>query len=136
MTTDITAALIEQVEAEGYAEFTAAASAAARTALGTQQLRIGGGVALALPNDPSGFFSKTIGLGFDEPVTGQLIERVIAFYRAPGHAVSEAAARARGAAPGLVAGLCEARPARGPAGRPQARGQPAHDVRPGRASPV
>lgn len=84
MTTDIPAALIEQVEAEGYAEFTAAASAAARTALGTQQLRIGGGVALALPNDPSGFFSKTIGLGFDEPVTGQLVERVIAFYRARG----------------------------------------------------
>ena len=45
MTTDIPAVLIEQVEAEGYAEFTAAASAAAKAALGTRQLRIGGGVA-------------------------------------------------------------------------------------------
>ena len=84
MTTEIPAALIEQVEAEGYAEFSAAASAAAKAVLGTRQLRIGGGVALAMPNDPSGFFSKAIGLGFDEPVTGQLLERVIAFYRAQG----------------------------------------------------
>jgi GNAT superfamily N-acetyltransferase len=84
VTTDIPAALIEQVEAEGYAEFSAPASAAARGALDTRQLRISGGVALAMPNDPSGFFSKTIGLGFDEPVTGQLIERVIEFYREQG----------------------------------------------------
>ena len=42
---------------------------------------LGGGVALAVPNDPSGFWSKTLGLGFTEPVTAGLLERVIEFYR-------------------------------------------------------
>lgn len=84
MTTDIPASLVEQVEAEAYAEFSAAASAAARAVLGTEQLRIGGGVALAMPGDPSGFFSKTIGLGFAEPITGSLVEQIIKFYREQG----------------------------------------------------
>jgi hypothetical protein len=74
-------ALPEQAEAEAYADFEAAAPDAARTALGVRQLRIGGGVALAMPNDPSGFWSKTLGLGFAEPVTVGLLERVIEFYR-------------------------------------------------------
>jgi len=81
MTVSISPALIEQAEAESYADFEAAASPAARAALGTRQLRTGGGVALAVPNDPSGFWSKTIGLGFAEPVSARLLEQVIGFYR-------------------------------------------------------
>jgi GNAT superfamily N-acetyltransferase len=77
-------ALLEQTEAKTYSDYEAAAPAAARTALGMAQLRIGGGVALAVRNDPSGFWSKTIGLGFTEPVTAGLLERVIEFYRASG----------------------------------------------------
>jgi hypothetical protein len=74
-------ALAEQAQAEAYADFEAAASDAAKAALGTRQLRVGGGVALAVPSDPSGFWSKTLGLGFTEPVTAGLLERVIGFYR-------------------------------------------------------
>ncbi|MGH3169570.1 MAG: GNAT family N-acetyltransferase [Trebonia sp.] len=84
MTTDIPAALIERVEAEAYAEFSASAATTARDALGTRQLRIGGGVALAMPYDSSGFFSKTIGLGFAEPITAQLLSQIIEFYREQG----------------------------------------------------
>src|ERR1700722_8533677 len=77
----ISPALAEQTEAGAYADFEAAASDAAKSAPGTRQLRIGGGVALAMPNDPSGFGSKALGLGFTEPVTTGLLERVIEFYR-------------------------------------------------------
>jgi GNAT superfamily N-acetyltransferase len=84
MTADISSALIEQAEAETYADFEAAAPAATRAVLGTRQLRIGGGIALAMPHDPSGFWSKTLGLGFSEPVTAELLERVIDFYREQG----------------------------------------------------
>ncbi len=82
--TSISPALLEQVEAEAYADFQAAAPAAALAALGARQLRIGGGVALAMPEDTSGFWSKTIGLGFTEPITAQLLEQVIEFYREQG----------------------------------------------------
>jgi GNAT superfamily N-acetyltransferase len=77
----ISPVLAEQTEAEAWADFEAAATDAAKAALGTRQLRIGGGVALAMPNDPSGLWSKTLGLGFTEPVTADLLERVIEFYR-------------------------------------------------------
>src|ERR1700722_4093559 len=77
----ISPALAEQTEAGAYADCEAAASDAAKSALGTRQLRIGGGVALAMPNDPSGFWSKALGLGFTEPVTAGLLERIIEFYR-------------------------------------------------------
>jgi GNAT superfamily N-acetyltransferase len=80
----IPTALLEQVEAETYADWEAAAPAAALAALGTQQLRIGGGVAMAVPNDASGFWTKTVGLGFTEPITTQLLEQVTEFYREQG----------------------------------------------------
>jgi hypothetical protein len=80
----ITSAAIEQFEAESYVGWEEAASPAAKAVLGTRQLRIGGGVALAMPNDPSHFWSKALGLGITEPVTLTLAEQVIDFYRAQG----------------------------------------------------
>ncbi|MGH3166755.1 MAG: hypothetical protein ACRDN0_12805 [Trebonia sp.] len=47
-------------------------------------MRIGGGVALAVPNDPSGFWSKVLALGFAEPVTAEILADIIEFYRACG----------------------------------------------------
>jgi hypothetical protein len=84
MTVSVRPAAIEKAEAETYADFEAAAPSAAFAALGTAQLRIGGGIALAMPNDPSGFWSKTLGLGFDQPVTAALLEQVFGFYREHG----------------------------------------------------
>lgn len=77
-------ALLEQSEAAAFADLEAAAPAAVRTALGMRQARVGGGVALAVPGDPSGFWSRTLGLGFTEPVTAGLLERVAEFYRGCG----------------------------------------------------
>jgi hypothetical protein len=81
MITSISPALAERAEGEAYYDFEAAAPAAAQAALGTRLLRIGGGVALAMPRDSSRFWSKVVGLGFDEPVTAGLLRRVIEFYR-------------------------------------------------------
>jgi GNAT superfamily N-acetyltransferase len=84
MTVSISAAEIEQAEAETCADFEAAASPRAQAALGTRALRVGGGVALAIPKDSSGFWSKVLGLGFDEPLSVALMERVAGFYRDQG----------------------------------------------------
>jgi hypothetical protein len=80
MAASISAAAFEQAEAETWADFTAAAPPPARAALGLAQLRIGGGVALAMPHDPSGFW----GLGFAEPLTAGLLEQLVSFYREHG----------------------------------------------------
>jgi GNAT superfamily N-acetyltransferase len=77
----ISYALLEQVEAETWADFVDAASAEAKADLGSRQLRIGGGFALAVPNDPTGFYNAVTGLGFAEPITGSLMRKVIDFYR-------------------------------------------------------
>jgi hypothetical protein len=84
MTADVSPAVLEQTEAESLADFEDSATAAAKTALGLRELRIGGGVVLAMPGDPTGFWSKAVGLGFTEPITLQLLEQVIGFYREQG----------------------------------------------------
>ncbi|MGH3170928.1 MAG: hypothetical protein ACRDN0_34285 [Trebonia sp.] len=78
---DVPAALVEGIQAEAYAETGDAAPAALKAALGIRVRRIGGGVALAMPHDPTRWWSKTLGVGFEEPVTGSLVERVIDLYR-------------------------------------------------------
>jgi GNAT superfamily N-acetyltransferase len=88
MTVSISPAAMEKAEAETYADFEDAAPPATLAALGTVQLRIGGGTVLAMANDPSGFWSKTVGLGFDEPVSAALLRRVFEFYQE--HGVSAA----------------------------------------------
>lgn len=81
---DIPPAVIEQVEAEAFADAESAVPEPARTALGPRQLRIGGGVALAMPGDTSGYWSRALGLGFDEPVTAELVARIVEFYKEQG----------------------------------------------------
>ncbi|MEK8104687.1 hypothetical protein NKG94_04885 [Micromonospora sp. M12] len=52
------------------------------TDLGIATTRIGGGVALAMRNDPSGgYWSKALGFGITEPFTVQVLDRVLDFYR-------------------------------------------------------
>jgi hypothetical protein len=68
---------MEKAECETCADYVAVG----RAALGTRELRIGGGAALALPGESSALWSRVVGLGFDEPVSIELIERVIDFYR-------------------------------------------------------
>jgi GNAT superfamily N-acetyltransferase len=76
------ARLAEQGEAEALVRFEAQAPHSMATTMGIAHIRIGGGVALSVREDPSRFWSKALGFGFDEPITAALIARVCAFYRA------------------------------------------------------
>jgi hypothetical protein len=80
VTADISPAELEQFEAESLASWESAASAEAKAALGIRELRVGGGVAMVMPKDEMGYWSRTLGLGFTEPVTATLLEQIIRFY--------------------------------------------------------
>jgi GNAT superfamily N-acetyltransferase len=54
------------------------------TKLGITGRRFGRGIALSVRNDPSLFWSRVQGFGFDEPVTGELVGEVLDFFRAAG----------------------------------------------------
>ncbi|GIF53130.1 acetyltransferase (GNAT) family protein [Asanoa ferruginea] len=73
-------ALAELAEAESMFAY----ETQAPPALGAAAARIGGGVALSVRNDPTGYWSKALGFGFDEPVTHRLVGRIVDFYRSAG----------------------------------------------------
>jgi len=56
--------------------------------LGITGRRFGRGIALSVRNDPSRFWSKVQGFGFDEPVTSELVGEVLDFFRAAGNPVT------------------------------------------------
>ncbi|MGW3890057.1 GNAT family N-acetyltransferase [Micromonospora chokoriensis] len=85
MATDETVgALAELAEAEFMFRYESGASADVRDALGIRTARMGGGVVLSMRHDPTGYWSKALGFGVDEPVTGELIAQVCDVYRAEG----------------------------------------------------
>jgi GNAT superfamily N-acetyltransferase len=81
MNTDMAPALAERSEAEAMYSFEQGASADVQTSLGMARSRIGGGVVLSMRHDPSRYWNKALGFGFDEPVTAELIREVFDFYR-------------------------------------------------------
>ena len=53
--------------------------------LGLDYLRIGGGVAALMTNDPTGsYWSRVLGLGWTEPITEDLVAEILNWYRAHG----------------------------------------------------
>ena len=76
--------LAEAAEAEFMYHYETMVSPATQAALGISAARIGGGVALSMRHDVTGYWSKALGFGFTEPVTDQLIDTVIDFYRGDG----------------------------------------------------
>jgi GNAT superfamily N-acetyltransferase len=50
--------------------------------------RIGGGVVLSVRNDVTGYWSKALGFGFTEPITADLMDRVISLYREEGNSAA------------------------------------------------
>ncbi|MFC4536651.1 GNAT family N-acetyltransferase [Sphaerisporangium dianthi] len=77
-------ALAEGSEAEFMYQYESGAPSSVRTELGITTTRIGGGVALSMRHDPVGYWSKALGFGFAEPVTSELVDRVLDFYREQG----------------------------------------------------
>lgn len=80
----LTVAKAEGAEAEIMYRYVASATPSTKSELGIATTRMGGGVVLSVRNDVTGYWSKALGFGFSEPVTGALIDRVIDFYRAEG----------------------------------------------------
>ncbi|GIJ44023.1 hypothetical protein Val02_09090 [Virgisporangium aliadipatigenens] len=70
---------MERIEAEAIYRLGAAASGPTRTALGVAANRYDDGVSLSVREDPSRYWSKT--LGFTAPVSAGTIDRVLEFYR-------------------------------------------------------
>ncbi len=75
-----TTAMLETIEAEYLYAYLSQAPSGVREHLGMTETRIGGGVAVAMRNNPVSIFSKA--LGFTEPVGGGLVDQVVDFYRA------------------------------------------------------
>src|SRR4051812_20312355 len=84
MTVDIPVDTAERSEANALYDLLSAASPADRQALGITQTRVAGGIVNSTSTDTTGFWSKALGFGFDEPVTDEVIAEVCAFYREAG----------------------------------------------------
>lgn len=76
--------MLESAEAELYYACEIGAPPDTVAKLGISTARMGGGVVLSMREDPTGFWSKTLGLGVTEPVTATLMDEIFAFYRAQG----------------------------------------------------
>jgi hypothetical protein len=74
-------ALAEGAEAEFMYQYVSMAPPSVRSKLAVDTTRIGGGVVLSLRNDVTGYWSKALGFGFDEPVTHDLIASVVEYHR-------------------------------------------------------
>ena len=69
--------LAERVEADSMAAMFDLAPDAVREALGMEYLRVGGGVATAMTNDPTGaFWSRAVGMGWSQPITDDTVDQV------------------------------------------------------------
>ncbi|MCV7420280.1 GNAT family N-acetyltransferase [Mycobacterium yunnanensis] len=87
MHTEEISPLVESAEAEFMYHYESAATPSTARLLGITTARIGGGVALAMRHDVTGYWNKALGFGVTEPVTAELVADVADFYRvqnAPG----------------------------------------------------
>ncbi|WP_422770081.1 GNAT family N-acetyltransferase [Plantactinospora sp. WMMC1484] len=78
------AALAEWSEAEFMYGLETLAPPSVRARLGIAGTRVGGGVVLAMRHDPVQYWSKALGFGVTEPVTRDVLDEVVAFYRDQG----------------------------------------------------
>ena len=85
---DQIAALLERSEAEAVFGYVDAAPPAVKESLGIATARIGDGVVLSVRNDVTNYWSKTLGFGFDQPVTAELVAEITSFYREEGTKVA------------------------------------------------
>ncbi|WP_142392673.1 GNAT family N-acetyltransferase [Mycobacterium sp. 3519A] len=81
MTIETLGMLAEQAEAEFMYQYLAMASAETKARLGISTTRIGGGVAVSMRHDVTKYWSKALGFGITEPVSAELIDEIVDFYR-------------------------------------------------------
>lgn len=88
MITPTLSELAERSEADALHLWVSGVPEPEREILGTSATRIGGGVVCSMANDPTGYWSKALGFGFERPVDSDLIGEVVDFYRAAGTAAA------------------------------------------------
>ncbi|WP_433273223.1 hypothetical protein ACQPZA_21775 [Pseudonocardia xinjiangensis] len=74
-------ALLEKIEAECMYRLESGAPRRTLDDMGIATARCGGGSAMAMRRDVTRYWNKVLGFGFDEPVTGDLVAQVCAFFR-------------------------------------------------------
>ena len=81
--------LAEGAEAEFMIAMAAGAPPDVQAELRMSQVRLGGGVVVAMGGDPTGgYWNKALGFGVAEPVTADLVEEVLGVYRGAGSAAA------------------------------------------------
>ncbi|WP_305784902.1 GNAT family N-acetyltransferase [Symbioplanes lichenis] len=75
----------ESIEAGFMEAYESGTPASAAAELGITTRRLGGGVALAMRHDPTGYWSKALGFGVTEPVTDKLVGELVEHYREHGN---------------------------------------------------
>ncbi|KAA0095958.1 GNAT family N-acetyltransferase [Mycolicibacterium sp. P1-18] len=80
MLADQISPLAETAEAEFMYQYESSAAPTTKQTLGITTARIGGGVALSMRHDVTGYWSKALGFGVSEPVTAEILDEVVAFY--------------------------------------------------------
>lgn len=70
----------ERAEAEFFHHFISMAPAAVKARLGISTARLGGAAITSVRNDVTGYWTGVLGLGLDEPVTSELIDKVLDFF--------------------------------------------------------
>lgn len=78
------AAEVELIEAEAWAELQLALSADLRARLGAQVRRRGGALSLLAPGVDAPSVNRTLGLGFESPLTSKQLDEIAADYAAAG----------------------------------------------------
>lgn len=83
-TDDMLTKYLEISEAAQNLDLRRAAPEEVRRNLGMREACIGGGLAMVMSNDPSGYWNRSLGFGFSHPVTAGLLDAVGDFYRESG----------------------------------------------------
>ncbi|MEV6414991.1 GNAT family N-acetyltransferase [Kribbella sp. NPDC051718] len=80
--------LLETAEAESVWGYETYATPEVMERFGMASARIGGGVALAVRDDATNYWSRALGFGFSEPLSAEVVASVTDFYRGNGNPIA------------------------------------------------